>query len=79
MIKSVLLALLVVAVCAVAIWATEADEQNWQAYKASHHCVAAGTKHGQIGTGLSTRGKLVITSTPDQTIYQCDNGEIQIR
>lgn len=68
-------AILVVAFFAFAIWANVSEEREWNDYKLSHHCRSVGTKRG--GYGYSSNGKLVINQ--DQTIYQCDDGEMQIR
>jgi hypothetical protein len=66
---------------ALMLWASIADQEQWDGYAKEHHCVAVGIKRGQASTGLSMDGKgsMVTTYTPDQTIYHCDNGEIEIR
>jgi hypothetical protein len=63
------------------IFVTIADQHQWDAYAKQHHCAAVGTKRGQASTGLSMDGKgtIVTTISPNQTIYTCDNGEMQIR
>lgn len=74
---------IVVAVIAFSIVAAVADEKAWNEYAAAHHCIGKGTKHGQLSSGLGTSSEgnavVVTTTTPDQTIYVCDGGEIQIR
>src|SRR5882762_6423791 len=80
---SVIAGLAITAVLALFVYVAVIDENHWQEYVKKHHCVANGTKHGTIGTGIGLDSKgnatTVITSTPDQTIYVCDGGEIQIR
>jgi hypothetical protein len=68
-----------VAVFALMMWAMVQNEKQWQQYAAEHHCHPIGKKQGQLGGGISTSGKYVTTYTPDQMIYGCDGGEIQIR
>ena len=57
------------------------DQNQWDDYAKKHHCIAVGHKRGQISTGISMDGKgtIVTSAAPDQTIYQCDAGEIEIR
>ena len=63
------------------LWATYEDQMQWDAYAKVHHCAVVGTKQGQTVTGFSSDGKgtVVVSRTPDQTIYKCDDGEIEIR
>lgn len=67
------------------IYLQKQDAKKWDAYASSHHCIAKGIKASQVGTGigpnLSGDGgvTVVTTTTPEQTIYVCDGGEIQIR
>ena len=80
-----ILTLLFVFLIVVASYAVVQDEKRWNKYSTDHHCVAKGIKEGQTSTGVGTtlngKGEISITvaSTPDQTIYVCDDGEIQIR
>jgi|HubBroStandDraft_1064217.scaffolds.fasta_scaffold1986050_1 hypothetical protein len=77
--------LLLVVLIGVVVYASNKDEKDWQKYARAHHCATTGTKAGQIITGVGpTVGgnggvAVVVSSTPDQTIYVCDGGEMQIR
>lgn len=75
--------LVVVPLLAFLIYMSDQAAKVQAAYDLQHHCVARGTKQGTVSTGLGIgpKGSLVpvITSTPDQTVYTCDNGEIEIR
>lgn len=72
---------LVVGACALAAFATFlvfaaiADDRQWEAYSAAHHCQAKGKQAGDIV--VTSDGKTGVTF--DKTIYVCDGGEIQIR
>jgi hypothetical protein len=69
-----------VATLLLGVWAAERDQNQWDEYARSRHCVSVGVKKGQLSTGVSPDGKGVVTSvTPDQTVYRCDGGEIEIR
>jgi hypothetical protein len=76
-----ILAAVILSVLFVAVYAAIREDSQWKGYAAKHHCVSKGVKRGQITVGQSMDGKgaLAIATTPDQTVYQCDAGEIQIR
>jgi hypothetical protein len=61
------------------LWAAFVDQRNWDAYAISHHCHPVGTKMGESSTGLDSNGRMVTSSSANQTIYNCDQGEIDIR
>lgn len=60
-------------------WSAYQNNAAWEQYSKSHHCVAKGTKKGQTTTSFDSKGNAVYGTTPDQIIYACDGGEIQIR
>lgn len=73
-----------VATVALMVRAVERDEAEWKVYSAQHHCRAVGTKEGQLVSGwaMSPDGKSMVQTfsmSPDQTIYNCDDGEMRIR
>lgn len=74
-----MIASVTVVLFALILYSATQEERMWQEYAATHHCHSVGKKQGQLGGGISTSGKYVTTYTPDQTIYTCDGGEIQIR
>lgn len=69
------------------IYIAYTSNSRWIAYSKSHHCVAKGTRSGQVitafGPTVGIDGAVGTTMTtivsPDQTIYVCDNNEIRIR
>lgn len=64
---------------ALVAWSAYQDNQAWEQYSKSHHCVARGAKKGHITTSFDSKGNAVYGTTPDQIIYTCDGEEIQIR
>lgn len=69
----------IVGMLAIIGWATYKDEKAWSRYSVEHHCKAVGTKVGTTSVGVGGDGKVMTVTSPDQTIYRCDNGEIFIR
>ena len=59
------------------------EQKEWERFKAEHNCVAVGHMKGDVGmgvgTGIAPSGKIgivtVVTSTPDKTCWECDDGK----
>lgn len=69
----------IAALLGLGILAVVQDQKQWEKYAADHHCHVVGKKDGQVGVGIGADGKTVTTISPDQDIWACDGGEIQIR
>lgn len=71
--------LLLVGILGLSFWLAYREDAQWQQYAKTHHCRAIGKKSGQVTTSFDSKGRLVTGIGSDQTIYVCDDGEMQIR
>ena len=67
-----------VALIALLLWLAFEDGKQWEAFKAEHYCkVVAHIKGDVFNTfGTDARGNMTvgIGSTPDKTVWLCDDG-----
>lgn len=78
-IGSIIGLVVVAGIIVIAALGTYENEKDWQAYAEQHHCKTVGKKEGGISGGLDSAGHYVTVIDDDQTIYQCDAGEVRIR
>ncbi len=64
----------VAALLVLAAWLASAEEDEWGAFSAQHHCKVFVHVRGQSITTINSDGKMGVGSTSDQTGYLCDNG-----
>lgn len=72
--------ILLIALIPIMVWATIADQQEWNAFKSAHACKIVGKMRGDVTTTVApiiggNGGIAVGTSvSPDKTGWQCDDG-----
>ena len=65
------LALLLAAIAG-SFWLATGDRHRWESYAAAHHCrMATAAERKELGATEYLE--------PDRTVWECDNGEVQVR
>ena len=66
--------LVICALTFLAGWVFLVEAGDWERFKVEHHCVISAHIPGEVTTGVSSNGSVVIGSTPAKTGWYCDNG-----
>lgn len=71
---AVLLAAALVGLIALCINGMYAEEARWAEFAAAHDCKVTGRMSGDVVSGTSSNGSVIVASTPDKTAYTCNDG-----